>query len=1109
MLKFFPSYAETYTELTLTHNLTRVHWRKSVDRGRRLCGSRLCVTFLFLLLAPPVLHALGAGKPLREYGQQSWQSDSGLPQNTVRAIIQTRDGYLWIGTEAGVVRFDGVEFRVFDTGNTPALHSNFIRALKEDAAGSLWIATSEGLVCERGGAFVAYGQGEGLPAPVVLGLYLTRAGGLLAITPSGAAAFSHGRFAAIAGTESLALADGAGLVAEDASGGVWIAGSESVVRVDGNHAGPRMPLPHVGEIEALAVSASGEVWVGGSSGLVAVSTGQQSRTACSEGMPSPHVTSLVARADGAMWVGTSKGLALCLPGQSKAQTVLAGSQIERLFLDREGALWIATSEGIGRYAHGSLDLAARKPLLTGVLCIFEDREGSMWFGSDTGGLRVLRDQAFSTMTTEDGLSASLVRAVFEDHAGTLWIGTSGGGLDQLLPEHAGAGREVAPFRGKLPSRVILALAETRDPAGTYDLWVGTPEGLVRVRDGRSRVYTTADGLADDFVRSLYADRDGSLWVGTRNGLSHFTGGVFRSYSKLDGLGGDLVGAILRSRAGVLWVGTLGGLSRMSGDGFVPALARGEQGAGVLEGAITTLLEDSKGALWIGSNGSGLSRLAAGRLTTFPVGRVVARPANTLAAETSSARVAVGLPAAIFGMLEDGRGNLWLSSRTGVDRVSIADLDAYRDNQQGALPVLHYGVADGMRISEASGGGHPAAWRAHDGCLWFATLDGVAVVYPASDLRNLVPPPVAIEQVTLDDQVVPALPHQGQDKAMEVAPGRARLTIHYAGLSFVAPGKVRYRYMLRGFDKDWIDAGARRTAFYTNVPPGFYSFLVLAANNDGVWSVAPAEVRFHVEPFFYQTAWFYALLACALLGSGYGIYRWRVLTVEAQYQAVLQERNRIAREIHDTLAQGYVAVAVQLELAERLLSSSTDAAREQLKRTREMVRESLAEARSSIWNLRSQADAETLPSLLAAHLTALTHRHKAAEGSEPAASGYPALRFAVHGAYRPLARTVEGEVQRIAQEAVANAVTHAAASMVLVTLSYEAQLLELRVSDDGRGMSPAQHGQPLSGHFGLQGMRERAARIDAQLEIDSAPGCGTTVLLRVHLQRAASRQTGQG
>ncbi|HEY0784954.1 MAG TPA: two-component regulator propeller domain-containing protein [Acidobacteriaceae bacterium] len=1030
--------------------------------------------------------ALGTGKPLGAYGQQSWQSDTGLPQSTVRAIVQTRDGYLWVGTEAGLARYDGVEFRVFDSGNTPGLASDSISGLSEDRDGALWIGTAQGVACYREGAFTFYGTSDGLPSATVLGTYRTRDGGVLVMTPAGAAAFRGRRWQALPGTERLGMTAEVSLVAEDGRGRMWMAGPAGAAAVVREGAGGAVAgLELVGSIEALAVDAEGALWVGGAGGLLRVgedgrgasqigaarqaSAGgaARGRGGARDGLPAAEVTSLLAAPGGGMWIGTAKGLALASAGGIRALPEFRGQRVLRLFLDRAGTLWVATSEGLARVTGGAVDFATRKPVPTGVLSILEDREGSMWFGTETAGLHLVREQAFSTLTSDDGLSASLVRAVFEDHAGTLWMGTSGGGLDLLRD-----GR-VQPFAGRLPSKVVLALAETSG-AGGYELWVGTPEGLVGVRGSETRLFTTADGLIDDFVRSLYADRDGSLWVGTRHGLSHYAGGSFRSYSRVDGLAGDLIGAILRTSGGALYVGTLGGLSRMKGDGFEDALPGAPGGV-----AVTALLEDSPGTLWMGSNGGGVSSLARGRLTRYP-------PAET------------GLPATVYGMLEDGGGHLWLSSRRGVDRVGLAALEAFAGGRAGGLGVVHYGTADGMRINEASGGGHPAACRARDGGLWFATLNGAAVVHPGAGLRNAVPPLTAIEQVLVEDRPEPA--GDGPAAAtITVPPGHGRLTVQYTGLSFVAPLKVRYRYRLEGLDKGWVEAGSRRTAFYTNVPPGTYRFLVLSANNDGVWSTAPAEVRFHVQPYLYQTGWFYALMTVALLGLGYALYRWRLLLVQAQYQAVLQERGRIAREIHDTLAQGYVAISVQLELAERLLASSAEAAREQLRETRTLVRESLAEARSSIWNLRAQSDAETLPSRLAAYCTAQGAALARRDGAGAT------LKFDVHGTYRPLALRVEEEVQRIAQEAVLNAVAHARATRIMVTLSYDTQVLELCVTDDGVGLQPMAVEPTSRGRFGLQGMRERAQRIGAVLAFEGGQPRGTTVRLEVALRRGNARR----
>lgn len=771
------------------------------------------------------------------------------------------------------------------------------------------------------------------------------------------------------------------------------------------------------------------------------------------------MTALAVDGQGTVWIGTAAGLAASAHGAVKIVDGLKGAHVQMLSVDREGAVWVASDRGVARIVNGLVDPTALRRPLRGVTAILEDREGSMWFGTETAGLTVLREQAFSTIGPEEGVTAGVVRAVFQDHAGTIWLGTDGGGLERIT-----VGRSDAEAAGvKISSSVVLALAETKE-----GLWVGTPNGLNLIHEKvhEAKVFTTADGLPDDFVRSLYADRDGSLWVGTRNGLAHLVAGRFQVYSTLDGLGGDLIGSMVRSRSGVLWVGTLGGLSRMEGEGFVLT----PKGGGAAQEAVTALLEDHRGELWVGMNGGGLSRVTNGVWRTFPV-------------------MKDGLPETVYGMLEDSRGDLWLSSRKGIHRVSLAALDAFAKGSSQKIPVETFGTADGLNIGEGSGGGHPAAWRMKDGTLWFATLRGATSVNPQTSFRNAVAPLTAIEDVQVDDQVVTQVEGGG---VVQVPPGKGRLTIHYAGLSFVAPQKVRYRYRLKGFDADWVEVQGRRTAYYTNVPPGRYEFAVLSSNNDGVWSEKPTTLVFEVKPYFMQTRWFYGLLALLAGVLVYLAYWWRVRSVRNQYQAVMAERGRIAREIHDTLAQGYVAIAVQLEVAEQMLKIAPDAAVRQIAETKEIVKSSLEEARSSIWNLRSEVEPETLVSRVS-RLVESARRTSAAN-----------ISVEVHGTYRPLSREVEDEVFRIVQESVANAVRHAQAKQIVVALSYDTNALLVRVTDDGQGFEQPMNGFVAAGHYGLKGLRERADRIGASLKVDSSRGQGTAVEMHLEIPQTARK-----
>jgi signal transduction histidine kinase len=383
----------------------------------------------------------------------------------------------------------------------------------------------------------------------------------------------------------------------------------------------------------------------------------------------------------------------------------------------------------------------------------------------------------------------------------------------------------------------------------------------------------------------------------------------------------------------------------------------------------------------------------------------------------------------------------------------------------------------MPTEEASAIGHPAAWKTAQGPLWFATRKGVAITDPHHLSESSLPPPVAIERFTVDDTEL-----QPSNTELNVPPGHNRFAFEYAGLSYAAPSKLRYRYILEGFDKQWTDASTRRIAYYTNLPPRHYRFRVQAANNSGTWNEAGAELAFYVHPPFYRRLWFLLLALAVIAAIVVLLYRLRVRRLQSQFDAVLAERNRMAREIHDTLAQSFVGVSVQLELTAQLLAQSqVAAAHQQVDRTRTYVREGLAEARRSIWDLRAITAQDTLPT----RLTRL---------AEQTTTPQLNINLTIGGTYRALLPAVESEVLRIAQEALSNVTRHAEATQVAVDLRYHSSRLTLTISDNGRGFQTSDNSFPAKGHFGLQGIRERANQIDAQLTIKSLLGQGTSITL---------------
>jgi signal transduction histidine kinase/ligand-binding sensor domain-containing protein len=990
--------------------------------------------------------ALEPSTPLANYGRQTWGMENGLPQNTVQALVQTRNGFVWLGTEVGLVRFDGNSFAVFDKNSTPALPGNDVRCLLETKDGALWIGTSEGLGRWKDGVVTAFTTKDGLPGNGIRALGQDHWGLLWVYTDAGLVRQNGERFA-----PAGEWRPGTVITAVTSRGGVsiWI----DVTPDSGN------------DWRQLAVQA------GLSKDGIEFYAGMNSE-------------SMAVGSKSTLLLGSGSGITKRLTSGKE----LPGSRIQVLLADRESSLWIGTNGGLARWAEGKVQrLPVTDPLATAsVLTLMEDHEGNLWVGTETGGLHILRDQRFRTIGAREGLSSDATTAVVEDNAGTLWVGTNGGGLNAIRP-HGDVTVETHPshkdknvarvghpelsdslskmhsysVRDGLLSDVILSLAAA--PNG--DLWVGTPDGLNRIRGGKIDAFTSADGLPDDFIRSLLADADGSLWIGTRRGLTHWMGlktgapssARMETFTQANGLGSDLVGAMARDSNGDLWVATLAGLSRLRGGKIVNYTTAN----GLSSNVITAMLARKNGTLLVGTQDRGWTAWDG---------------KSFIEKESFSPDVT-----SIRAILEDGSGHLWFATGNGIARCDS-------DGMASCSRWIEFGAADGLRSRETATNSHPSAWRSHDGRLWFATPKGLVEIDPAHFSVNTVPPPVELERFAVDD--VPQALHAA-GSSLRVEAGHVHFQFDYAGLSFIAPQKVRYRFMLEGFDRGWTEAGTRRSAYYTNIKPGRYTFRVQAANNDGLWNTGGAALTFELRPHYYQTAWFYALLLVAAAGLAVLLLRLRLRRAEGEFRAVLGERNRIAREIHDTLAQGYVGISVQLEVLTALLRrNEAQAAAKHLDLIRGYVREGLDDARQSIWALRSQDAGETT-------LPVRLRRMVEAEGGHGMESS-----FSIFGAYRPLSQETEREFLRVAQEAIHNVKKHAGARHLFVQLEYGPEEIALDVRDDGQGFVIDGNQESTSGHYGLTGMKERAAAIGGTLEIHSEPGVGTTVRLRA----AAARET---
>ncbi|HEU5341186.1 sensor histidine kinase [Edaphobacter sp.] len=980
----------------------RQHASKQIPASfARLASAALLCAITFTAPALP--------QNLANLGHQTWTTENGLPQNSVHQIFQSRDGYIWLATEGGIARFNGVDFRAFTQEDTPAFTTDDICCFAEDTHGNLWIGTAGGLLQYHDGMFRHFTLGD-----------------------------------ESAGVEALAVANGDSLYALTGNG---------IAVFNGKSFAP-LPLPSSISPIAIAAADNGSLWLATATQTFQFTPGNLHPIALNPA-PTDPIEDIGSLPGNGLWLLTGNSLTLVEGGHTR--TLLAGRELPQARLqsfleDTAGNLWVGTGSGLFVMEKGA-NRARIQPALgtNSILSLFEDSEGDLWAGTGTAGLDIFRRQSFRTLPA---LSDHVTTAIVQSTDGAIWAGTNGDGLDRW---QAGTVRHYSAANGLL-SDIILAVAPGRDGS----TWVGTPDGLDHIAGSKIDAYTSADGLPDDFIRSLLVAEDGSLWIGTRRGLAHWQDNAFTTYTQANGLGSNLIGALIEARPAAapgdarpdLWIGTLDGLSRLRAGKITTYTTKD----GLSGNIITSLLEDREGTLWIGTKGSGLTRATTSGFLSLN------RP---------------GLPRAIDSILEDNRGNLWLSSTRGITRVPRAALLACGQSSQCDPHAETYGRSDGMPTEEASAIGHPAAWKDALGQLWFATRKGVAIADPDHLAENRLPPPVAIERFTVDDAEVPLAPTE-----INIEPGHTRFAFDYAGLSFAHPSRVRYRYILEGFDKQWTEAGPRRSAYYTNLPPRHYRFRVEAASGNGEWNEAGAALAFYVHPAFYRRVWFILLCLALLAGIIVLLYRLRVRRLRRQFDAVLAERNRMAREIHDTLAQSFVGVSVQLELASQLLAQSQpSAAQQQIDRTRTYVREGLAEARRSIWDLRAITAHDTLPSRLT-HLV------------EQTGSAELHVDLTIGGTYRPLAPAVETEVLRIAQESLANVARHAQATRAAMDLRYHSKHLALTVTDNGRGFEATADSLPANGHFGLQGMRERAAQIGAHLEVASTPGQGTAITLDV-------------
>jgi ligand-binding sensor domain-containing protein/signal transduction histidine kinase len=1011
----------------------------------------------FVIASGAVPGTSSAGRGAMAFNVRTWQQEQGLPENSVHALLQTRDGYLWVGGDDGVARFDGVRFLSF--GLREGLRSGPVRALFEDVGGDLWIGTGAGLARRHAGRFITYTTGDGLPGEAITALagdgreparlwVGTESGLAICQEKNGRPSFSNTQFK---GKVITALF-------KDHHGVLWVgvrgAGIFRLQKDQDQFAPLTDPTIDslLAEPHCLLVDHANRIWVGaGDDFVLCQEEGQWRRYRISRHLARPYISSLAEQPDGAVWAGSvNEGLLQFKEGRLAAFNAASGlpdNLVESLLVDREGNLWVGTGAGLSRLRHKSL----------------------------------------STFGPNEGLGYGAVYGLAEVAPGIVWAAKPGDGLFRW------EGRNfIRSTRMPAGSPEINAMLVTRDGA----CWAAMANGLLRLANpAEDSMENPPLSLAGLNVLSLAEDATGSLWAGTRqHGLWRMEGERWTAQTNLAVK--SPITAIVHDREEATWIGT-------EGDGLY-RLSKGTQthfnkAAGMLSDSVRGLFLDSNGTVWIGTAGGGISQWRNGHLITFTSREGL--PDNT-----------------ISQILEDGFGSLWLGTKRGIARVSKTELEDLATGKISSLYPQLYGRFEGMLSEECTGGFHPAGLKTKAGLLWFSTLKGVVVADPRPQPAPSPPPAVVLELVLVDGTEIrptkapprsgqkpdnsnrpkapqPTVPVMTPAKQVEIPPGKHQLELHYTGLSFSAPERVRFRYRLEGLDPDWVEAGSRRAAFYSYVPPGNYRFQVIACNSDGVWNSVGDGVGLTVLPHLWQAWWFIVLATMASLGAAVGVARVvekkRVrshVKVLEQERTLERERTRIAQDLHDDLGSSLTRISLLSHLA-KVDKDNPGQVEVHAQKISQSAAQTVRALEEIVWALRPGSDSVQSLIEYIAHFANEMFEGDSTRCRLDLPHSLPA---------RALPPEMRHNIFLIVKEALTNALKHSAAQEVRVIAKVSDLALEIVVEDNGRGFELGESPGDDEGH-GLGNMRRRAAAMGGTLDMRSAKGQGTRVRLEVHFQ----------
>jgi signal transduction histidine kinase/ligand-binding sensor domain-containing protein len=991
----------------------------------------LFASFLTCGLLTGTVHALDPNKRLTQYSHTSWRVQDGSAPAGIEAIAQTLDGYLWFSSDSqGLYRFDGVRFLPW-TLSSDGKTINTIVKVYGDHAGGLWAFGEREIVHMKGGVVTSHFDLDGLQQ------------------------FQQ--------------------ISEDPDGSLWVARGRNVVS--------DAPLCHVTD---RAVKCFGK----------------------SEGVPISPADSLLSDGKGGFWLGGQTTLVRWHDGVSETYPIEALNSnagqlgINGLARDREGVLWVGMAAegrglGLGRLIGGIV-----KPFVTPtfdgskvvVYAMISDHDGNLWVGTLGKGIFRIHDNVVDHYQQMDGLSSDTVLDLFEDREGIVWAVTSTG-IDSFRDPSVTA----FSAREGLGTDAATGVLASRD--GT--IWLANAGSLDQIKDGTVSSIRTGSGLPGHQVTSLLEDRAGNMWVGVDDGLYLFKSGRFRRLPEPNHQPLGMVVGMTEDRDGDIWAECLSNprkLVRIRDFGVREEFPASQIPPG------HSLASDPHGGIWIATKKGDVVLLRNGALETRfalnPGGdpsnrQIMSQADGSILAGSENGLVEWrqgnvhrmttknGLPCnSVISFIEDKENRWWLHTGCGVVQFPDSELERWRANPEAIVQTRVYDVLDGAR---PAGGPSFNAAAYSDGRVWFATGFVVEMVDPSRLLQKALPAQAYVESVVADRKEFKATPN------LRVPPNPRDLQIDYTSPTFSIPQRVIFRYRLDGYERDWHEAGTRREAFYTDLPPGKYSFRVIACNSDGVWSESAAKLDFSIAPAYYQTNWFRALNACIFLAVLWAAYQWRVRQLQHQFDMTLDarvgERTRIARDLHDTLLQSAHGVLLRFQTVSQLLPDRPIEAKEKLDNAIDQTAAFITEARDQVQGLR---DSTVQSNDLALAISTLGQ-----ELGSDSANHRPAFRVAVEGEARNLHPILRDEIYKIAAEALRNAFRHSQARQIEVEIRYDNEQFRLRVRDDGKGVDPAiLSSQGSKGHFGLPGMRERASLIGGKLVVWSEVDGGTEVELRI-------------